>query len=220
MPRSSGCCRRIRCSRRPRATRSRCRPPRQLASAAASSTEAMPAHDDDRAGGKEAGDDSARAHGDASIAPTSRTTPAAIRTGAAAASSDDDDDGFYPQQVATSSLRDHLLSQLAVLNLPLRDRQLVGALIDALDEDGYLHIVARGSRGDVSGGARDRSGRALDRALLPAELRARRHRRARRLRMPRAAVEGAARDRRRSAPRRSRSSPSTCRSSRRAISRS
>ena len=55
-------------------------------------------------------------------------------------SSDDDDDGFCPQQVATSSLRDHLLSQLAVLNLPLRDRQLVGALIDALDEDGYLHV--------------------------------------------------------------------------------
>jgi RNA polymerase sigma-54 factor len=27
-----------------------------------------------------------------------------------------------------------------VLNLPLRDRTLVGALIDALDEDGYLHI--------------------------------------------------------------------------------
>jgi len=52
---------------------------------------------------------------------------------------DDDDEGFYPQQVATSTLRDHLLSQLAVLNVPVRDRQLVGALIDALDEDGYLH---------------------------------------------------------------------------------
>ncbi|MEO8306163.1 MAG: RNA polymerase factor sigma-54 [Betaproteobacteria bacterium] len=53
--------------------------------------------------------------------------------------SDDDEEGFYPQQVATSTLRDHLLSQLAVLNVPVRDRQLVGALIDALDEDGYLH---------------------------------------------------------------------------------
>jgi len=55
------------------------------------------------------------------------------------AAKDDDDDGFYPQQVATSTLRDHLLSQLAVLNLALRDRQIVAALIDALDEDGYLH---------------------------------------------------------------------------------
>jgi RNA polymerase sigma-54 factor len=51
---------------------------------------------------------------------------------------DDEDDGFYPQQVAVSTLRDHLLSQLAVLNLALRDRQIVAALIDAVDEDGYL----------------------------------------------------------------------------------
>ncbi|MEO8674300.1 MAG: RNA polymerase factor sigma-54 [Casimicrobiaceae bacterium] len=53
--------------------------------------------------------------------------------------SSDDDDGFFPQQVATSSLRDHLLRQLAELNLPNRDRQIVAALIDALDDDGYLH---------------------------------------------------------------------------------
>jgi RNA polymerase sigma-54 factor len=56
-----------------------------------------------------------------------------------ASAADDDEEGFYPQQVAASTLRDHLLSQLAVLSVPLRDRQLVAALIDALDEDGYLH---------------------------------------------------------------------------------
>jgi RNA polymerase sigma-54 factor len=49
-----------------------------------------------------------------------------------------DDDSLYPQQVAASTLRDHLYGQLAVLNLPLRDRQIVAALIDAVDEDGYL----------------------------------------------------------------------------------
>jgi RNA polymerase sigma-54 factor len=49
-----------------------------------------------------------------------------------------DDDEFYPQQVATSTLRDHLNEQLALLNLPLRDRHMVTALIDALDDDGYL----------------------------------------------------------------------------------
>lgn len=49
-----------------------------------------------------------------------------------------EDDDFLPQQVATSTLRDHLNGQLALLNLPLRDRQIVGALIDALDDDGYL----------------------------------------------------------------------------------
>jgi len=54
---------------------------------------------------------------------------------------DDDDDTFLPQQVATSSLRDHLNAQLALLNLQLRDRQIVAALIDALDEDGYLQTT-------------------------------------------------------------------------------
>src|SRR3981081_3644753 len=54
------------------------------------------------------------------------------------ASGDDDDENFSPQQVATCSLRDRLNAQLALCNLPLRDRQIVAALIDALDEDGYL----------------------------------------------------------------------------------
>src|SRR6188472_1133237 len=49
-----------------------------------------------------------------------------------------EDDDFSPQQIASSSLRDHLMQQLALLNLPLRDRQVVAALIDALDDDGYL----------------------------------------------------------------------------------
>jgi RNA polymerase sigma-54 factor len=49
-----------------------------------------------------------------------------------------EDEDFAPQQVAASSLRDHLMEQLALLNLPLRDRQIVAALIDALDDDGYL----------------------------------------------------------------------------------
>src|SRR4051794_31137081 len=49
-----------------------------------------------------------------------------------------DDDDFLPQQIATSTLRDHLNGQLALLNLPQRDRNIVTALIDALDDDGYL----------------------------------------------------------------------------------
>ncbi|MEP6678494.1 MAG: RNA polymerase factor sigma-54 [Betaproteobacteria bacterium] len=49
-----------------------------------------------------------------------------------------DDDDFYPQQVATNSLRDHLNEQLRSMSLELRDRQIVAALIDALDDDGYL----------------------------------------------------------------------------------
>ena len=49
-----------------------------------------------------------------------------------------EDDDFYPQQVATSTLRDHLNEQLTLTNLSTRDRQVVAALIDALNEDGYL----------------------------------------------------------------------------------
>jgi RNA polymerase sigma-54 factor len=111
----------------------------QLAGAAASATEAAPTHDDDRAGGKEAGDE-ARERPETVDRTDFEDYSGGDSDWGGGASSDDDDDGFYPQQVATSTLRDHLLSQLAVLNLPLRDRRLVGALIDALDEDGYLHI--------------------------------------------------------------------------------
>ncbi len=60
-------------------------------------------------------------------------------SGSGSARDDDDDEhGRHPQQAATSTLRDHLYGQLAVLNLSLRDRQIVAALIDAVDEDGYL----------------------------------------------------------------------------------
>jgi len=38
----------------------------------------------------------------------------------------------------TPTLRDHLRSQLSVMNLGERDRALVGVLIDVLDDDGYL----------------------------------------------------------------------------------
>ena len=49
-----------------------------------------------------------------------------------------EDDDFYPQQAASSTLRDHLLEQLSLLNLDARDREIVAALVDAVNEDGYL----------------------------------------------------------------------------------
>ena len=53
--------------------------------------------------------------------------------------SDDDEDGdraFVAPE--TPSLRNHLNEQLSLTNLAQRDRALVGMLIDALDDDGYL----------------------------------------------------------------------------------
>jgi RNA polymerase sigma-54 factor len=52
---------------------------------------------------------------------------------------EESEDGDYPQIAADSpTLREHLLSQLSLMNLADRDRQLVALLIDSLDDDGYL----------------------------------------------------------------------------------
>jgi RNA polymerase sigma-54 factor len=52
---------------------------------------------------------------------------------------DDGEDGDYPQLPGEKpTLREHLLSQLALLNLSDRDRILTEILIDSLDDDGYL----------------------------------------------------------------------------------
>ena len=52
---------------------------------------------------------------------------------------DENDDSDYGDiQAAATSLRDHLLSQLALLPVGERDRAMVAFLIEALDEDGYL----------------------------------------------------------------------------------
>jgi len=52
---------------------------------------------------------------------------------------DDGEDGDRTHAAPdTPTLRDHLINQLALTNLSERDRTLVGLLIDALDDDGYL----------------------------------------------------------------------------------
>jgi RNA polymerase sigma-54 factor len=52
---------------------------------------------------------------------------------------EDDDEGERSFAAPdTPTLRDYLRSQLSLINLGVRDRVLVGLLIDALDEDGYL----------------------------------------------------------------------------------
>ena len=52
--------------------------------------------------------------------------------------SHDDNDGFEAQDAAPVSLHEHLLHQVNLLNLSPRDRAIALALIDAVDEDGYL----------------------------------------------------------------------------------
>ncbi|NMG34655.1 RNA polymerase factor sigma-54 [Azoarcus sp. TTM-91] len=60
--------------------------------------------------------------------------------GSGSGSRDDDDDvDFQEFQAAGTSLRDHLDQQVALSPLSDRDRALVRFLIEALDDDGYLH---------------------------------------------------------------------------------
>jgi len=52
---------------------------------------------------------------------------------------DDDEDHDYQQADAShTNLHQHLCNQLSLTPMSVRDRQLVGLLIEALDEDGYL----------------------------------------------------------------------------------
>jgi len=51
---------------------------------------------------------------------------------------ENDESDFGDIQAAATSLRDHLLSQLALIQLSERDRAMVAFVIEALDDDGYL----------------------------------------------------------------------------------
>lgn len=63
-----------------------------------------------------------------------------VGTGASSRSESDDDDVDYQDlQAAGISLREHLDQQVALSPLSDRDRALVRFVIEALDDDGYLH---------------------------------------------------------------------------------
>lgn len=49
-----------------------------------------------------------------------------------------DEDGAEPQDAAVEDLRDHLLWQLNLTPMPDRDRTIAAAIIEAVDDDGYL----------------------------------------------------------------------------------
>ncbi len=51
---------------------------------------------------------------------------------------DDEDDSGFEQPALQSTLREHLHCQLTTSSLDSNDRHIVGMLIDALDENGYL----------------------------------------------------------------------------------
>ena len=62
-----------------------------------------------------------------------------VGQGASSRSEDDDEGDYQDIQAAGVSLREHLGQQVALSPLSDRDRALVRFLIEALDDDGYLH---------------------------------------------------------------------------------
>ncbi len=73
---------------------------------------------------------------------------------------DDDDNGSAAERVAEpETLRDHLLWQLHLSHLTPRDRGIGAALIDALDDDGYLRVplaeIAEALEPEITGAEND-----------------------------------------------------------------
>ncbi|MBI1174844.1 MAG: RNA polymerase factor sigma-54 [Sideroxydans sp.] len=97
-------------------------------------------------------EDSAQSYSSAETSSTASTTestspheeahPAAEEWGepsfAASSSPDDEDEPRSEVAAELPSLREHLLWQLNMSTLDARDKKIVGLLIDALDENGYL----------------------------------------------------------------------------------
>jgi len=61
-------------------------------------------------------------------------------TGGTQSSSGDEDFSALDSARVQTTLGDHLRGQLNVLNLTARDRALAGAIVEALDDDGYLRV--------------------------------------------------------------------------------
>lgn len=59
-------------------------------------------------------------------------------SGASSRNSNPDEDGFEPQSAAQETLQEHLLWQLNLTHMSVRDRTIATVLIDALNADGYL----------------------------------------------------------------------------------
>lgn len=88
------------------------------------------------------------AHGDAPASTETKTSDDnetqsaesdwAEPTFSAAGTSDDEEDGYAEVPAERPSLREHLIWQTNMSQLELRDKKLIGLLIDALDDNGYL----------------------------------------------------------------------------------
>ncbi len=83
---------------------------------------------------------------------------------------DDGEDNDFPQIAAVApSLREHLLWQVNLLQLPDRDKKLVSLLVETLDDDGYLTQELDEIAAMLPAGDGDRPRGSADRAEAPAD---------------------------------------------------
>ena len=98
----------------------------------------LSSHSTDNTGGTEPAHSDDRGENDFGV-DTFDNAPADWNIGGGMPRSTDDEDETYPEQAAEqASLREHLHVQLTTSSLDEKDRKVVGLLIDALDENGYL----------------------------------------------------------------------------------
>ncbi|MBN8441998.1 MAG: RNA polymerase factor sigma-54 [Thauera sp.] len=81
----------------------------------------------------------ARSEGESSTGLDEGMDWSSVGSGGSGSRDDDDDVDYQEFQAAGISLRDHLDLQVALSPLSDRDRALVRFIIEALDDDGYLH---------------------------------------------------------------------------------
>jgi RNA polymerase sigma-54 factor len=97
-----------------------------LPSRSSAETEVAQTTDSDERGGNDTGAD------------TFGSEPSDWNTGGTMRSADDEDESYPEQAAEQTSLRAHLHSQLTTSSMDDKDRKVVGMLVDALDENGYL----------------------------------------------------------------------------------
>jgi len=81
----------------------------------------------------------APASGETGETATDASADSTLDWGARGEGRGEDDDGPREWAGTTTTLKDHLLAQVSCTKASPRDRALVELLIDALDDDGYLH---------------------------------------------------------------------------------
>lgn len=100
---------------------------------------ATPGGSDDGHGAASASDEPGEAAGPAGDGADEVMDWSSLGSGSGKTRDDDDDFDYQNLQAAEVSLRDHLDQQVALSQLSDRDRALVRFLIEAIDDDGYLH---------------------------------------------------------------------------------